>query len=100
MTAPEPEAKPPGGGSGPIAYCWAQLRIRTDGTAGISVTGCVVNSDGTLAQISAAGEYQFDVGAPLTYGMGTSELTTAVTNALSASWGITGLADVKFIPSF
>ena len=41
-----------------------------------------------------------DLAVQIRYGMSTSELVTDVENALAASWGVTGLADVKFTPSF
>ena len=97
MDADSRASKPP---TGAIAYCWAQLRVRTDGAAGISVTGCIVDPDGTLNDVTGAGDYQFDVGVPLTYGIDATELATAVENALSAGWGITGLSNVKFVPTF
>ena len=87
--------------SGPIAYASTTLRIQEEtGLARIYATGCVVNSDGTLARLGDTQTYMFDVAVPIRYGMSTSELVTDVENALAASWGVTGLADVKFTPSF
>jgi len=85
---------------GPIAYCSARVVVHTDGTAVISVVGCVMNSDGTLVLLAPYGDYQFDTNTPVHYGMATPELTAAITNVLTTSWGITNLFDVKFIPSF
>jgi hypothetical protein len=94
MTAPQ-------GAPGPIAYAAATMRIREEeGLARIYVTGCVVNPDGSLARLGGSQSYLFDVAVPVTYGMSTSELATDVENALASAWGVTGLADVKFTPSF
>ena len=87
--------------AGPIAYASTTMRIQEEtGLARIYVTGCIVNPDGTLARVGDTQTYMFDVAVPITYGMSASELTADVENALAASWGVTGLADVKFTPSF
>jgi len=86
--------------SGPIAYATPQVRVREDGNTRILVTGCVVNPDGTLARVGESQAYLFDVSVPVTYGMGAAELAGEVTAALEDAWGVTGLADVKFIPAF
>jgi hypothetical protein len=112
----------PQAAAGPIAYASTLMRIQEEtGLARIYVTGCIVNSDGTLARVgdtqsymfdvavqiryglARVGDtqsYMFDVAVQIRYGMSTSELVTDVENALAASWGVTGLADVKFTPSF
>ena len=91
----------PQAAGGPIAYASTLMRIQEEtGLARIYVTGCIVNADGTLARVGDTQSFMFDVAVQIRYGMSTSELVTDVENALAASWGVTGLADVKFTPSF
>jgi hypothetical protein len=91
----------PRAAAGPIAYASTTMRIQEEtGLARIYVTGCIVNADGTLARVGDTQSYMFDVAVQIRYGMSTSELVTDVESALAASWGVTGLADVKFTPSF
>ena len=91
----------PQAAAGPIAYASTLMRIQEEtGLARIYVTGCIVNADGTLARVGDTQSFMFDVAVQIRYGMSTSELVTDEENALAASWGVTGLADVKFTPSF
>jgi hypothetical protein len=86
---------------GPVAYCTAQLDIyHDDPAAHIGLTGCVLNPDSTLVVLAEGPEtVQFNVTVPLAYGDGQSELAEKVADALQATYGVTGLTDVKFIPA-
>jgi hypothetical protein len=87
---------------GSIAYCTVQLDVyHDDGTAMLTVSGCLMASDGSLDITDpSSGAHGFNVTVPLNYGDSQSELVTVVENALSSVYGITGLTDVKFIPAF
>jgi hypothetical protein len=88
--------------AGPIVYCTVELDVHhDDGAAYLVFLGCVVNPDGSLVVLDPGTEsVQFLVVNKLAYGASAADLVTPVMDALEATYGITGLADVKFVPAF